>query len=423
MKKITLIFVAFIFVFASCEKDDNTPIENPGEDPTTDALWEVEIDQTGILLTDIVLDDSDNSYFFMRSSDEYILYSYDKDGTQRWTEALSFGSYLNSGIMLADDKLILSNDWDIISAYDMNDGSLLWSTTLAYSYIDMAFSNGTIYVAQSNPTDVVSQVTAIDPGSGTVNWNYLMDDHTEANISVHQNNICVVSMDNLPYPFEFGLTVLSDNGGSATEVWSHFTPNLDDYNPNKPRRASFDGLGNLYYEQSVTDTTYIYSYKVADGQENWKTKLCNYYLPDPVILYGNGKVTATYKSAESWAIVNSMATLDASTGSIIKQNDDVILEAAQVLLTGDYSRVVFNRLLNDLPSMQVYNAGGDLTSSVSATYLDGSALFGDCRITSEGSIVFARGGSIICAKANLSQAPVGSWACRKGTNGNTNSIN
>lgn len=434
MKRIPLILFAIILAFVSCTKEEITPIpDNPNnnQDTVTNSsttnslvLWEYEIDQNGVILTDLVLDNKDNSYFFSRANDEYVIYSFDKDGSLRWSKTLSFGSYLNSGIMLADNKLVLSNNYNVVAAYDLNDGTELWSTPLSVGYSDMAYSDGTIYVAQTTTWDTESQISAIDASDGTVMWDYPMDQYVETSISVYKNHICIVSEDNSPWPFEIGLTVLTDNGTGATESWKFYQArDVSPSEPVKPRRASFDGLGNLFYEESTTDTTYIHSYKVSNGQENWKKKLCNFGLPEPVILFGDGKVTASYKSDESWAIVNSIITLDASTGNTVKQNDDIILNDSQVLLTGDYSTVVFNRLLDDQPTMQVY-ANGDLTSSTSADYLGWLVTsFADCKITSDGNLVLVSGGRIVCVDAQLSPATAGTWSCRKGTNANTNSIN
>ena len=396
MKKTPLIFLAIILAFISCSKDNVTPTpEDPKNNSDTSsttenssALWQYEIDEYDALLTDLVLDNNDNSYFFARANNEYVLYSLDKNGALRWNQTIPDGSYSNSEIMLAGDKLILSYQWDVIAAYNINDGSQIWSTTLSISFSDMAYSNGTIYVAQSTTFNTESQISALEASSGTVKWDYKMDKHVEAKISVYQNDICVVTDFRLPWPWEIGLTVLTDNGTGATESWRDFKP----YDPNEvaanPYRASFDGLGNLYYEEAVADTTCIHAYKVSDGTVNWEKKLCDFGLTaEPIILFGNGIVTASYKSDESWRIGNSHMTLDASTGNTIKQNDDIILEDAQILLTSDYSTVVFNRLLDDAPTMQVYGSNGDLSSSISAGFLGNSVLFSDCRITSEGNLI------------------------------------
>ncbi len=429
MRKTPLVFIAIVLAFASCTKEDITPIpDDPDNNQDTAnnslALWEYQIDEYDALLTDLVLDNNDNSYFFAKANDEYFLYSLDKNGAVRWDQTIPFGSYLSSEIMLADDKLILSYQWDVIAAYNINDGSQIWSTTLSISFSDMAYSNGTIYVAQSSNYN--SKITALEVSSGSVKWDYKMDKHVDTKISVCQNTICVASDYRLPWPWEIGITVLTDDGTLSTKSWSDFKP----YDPNdvaaNPYRACFDGLGNLYYEEGVEDTTYIHSYKISNGQENWEKKLCNFGLPEPAILFGNGKVTASYKSDESWGIVNSLITLDASTGNTVKQNDDIILNDEQVLLTGDYSTVVFNRLVDDVPTMQLYSSSGDLASSVNADYLGWFVTsLSDCRITSEGNLIVIQGGDGIvkCAKANFIQAKAGTWSCRKGTNANTNSIN
>ncbi len=436
MKQIQLFLFAIVIAFASCTPEDIVPIPddpNNNQDNHTDtsanslALWEYKIDEYDVLLTDLVLDNNDNSYFFAKADDKYFLYSLDKIGTLRWSQELPFGSYLNSGIMLAGDKLILSYQYDIIAAYNINNGTEIWSTTLSVSFSDMAYNDGIIYVAQTTTWDTESKISAIDAGTGAVKWDYPMDKHIDTKISVYKNAICVVSEFQLPWPFEIGLTILTDNGSSATEVWRHYQPR--DNNPSepiKPRRASFDGLGNIYYEESTTDTTYIHAHKVSDGTVNWAKKLCNFGLPEPAILFGNGKVTASYKSDESWGIVNSLITLDASTGNTENQNDDIILNDEQVLLTGDYSTVVFNRLVDDVPTMQLYSSSGDLVSSASADYLGWFVTsLSDCRISSEGNLIVIQGGDGIvkCIKAGLTQAKAGTWSCRKGTNANTNSIN
>jgi hypothetical protein len=85
-------------------------------------------------------------------------------------------------------------------------------------------------------------------------------------------------------------------------------------------------------------------------------------------------------------------------------NDDIILNDSLVLLTGDYSTVVFNRLLNDQPAMQVYT-NGDLTSSTSADYLGWMVTsFVDCKITSDGNLVLVSGDRIVSVDAQLSPA-------------------
>lgn len=434
MKKIHLIFLVAILAFASCDKNEISPEKTPPDDTTnsddeintenSSVLWEYKTDYHGILLTDLVLDNNDNAYFFSRANDQYVLHSFDHDGALRWSKILAFGSYLYSRIMLAGDRLILSYQNDVIAAYDLNDGTQLWSTPLNVSFSDMAYNDGTIYVAQTTTVDTESQISAIAASDGTIKWYYSMDKHIESKLSVYKNAICVVSEDRLPWPFEIGLTILTDNGSSATKAWKFYQPrDVNPSEPIKPRRASFDGLGNIYYEESTTDTTYIHSYKVSNGQENWEKKLCNFGLPEPVILYGNGKITASYKSDESWAIVNSIITMDASTGNTVKQNDNIILNDSQVLLTGDYSTVVFNRLLDDLPTMQVY-AYGDVMSTIKADYFGLSVLnFSDFRITSDGNLLLVGGAKIMCVKANLSPTTAGTWSCRKGTNANTNSIN
>lgn len=428
MKNTTIIFLAIAIAFVSCGKDEITSVlTDPNDTLTTEnptALWEYEFDQIDVLLTDLVVDNNDNSYFFAKANEEYVLYSLDKEGALRWSSTIPFGSYLNSGIMLAGDKLILSYQYDVVAAYNLNDGSQIWSTTLTVSYSDMAFSEGIVYVAQTTTFNTESQISAIDASTGAIKWEHYMDKHIGTKISVHENQICVVSDYQLPWPFEIALTILSDNGTSATEVWSHFKPYDSNESYAKPRRATFDGLGHIYFEEDVTDTTYIHSYNVSDGQENWETKLCNFGLPEPFILYGNGIITASYKSDESWAIVNSIVTLEASTGNIIKQNDDVVLNDSQVLLTGDNSTLVFNRLLNDEPTLQVYDLNGDLINTFSADYLGMMVTsLVDCKITSEGNLVIIDQEKVMAIEANFTPALSGTWSCRKGTNGNTNSIN
>ena len=428
MKNTTIIFLAMALAFVSCGKDDITSvIVDPNDTLTTEnptALWEYKIDQLDVLLTDLVVDNSDNSYFFAKANEEYVLYSLDKEGTLRWSSTIPFGSYQNSEIMLAGDKLILSYQYDVVAAYNLNDGSQIWSIPLSISFSDMAYSDGIIYVAQTTTFDTESQISAIDANTGTINWEHHMDQHIETKISVYENQICVVSDYRLPWPFEIALTILSDNGTSATVAWSHLKSYDSNQSYARPRRATFDGLGHIYFEEDVTDTSYIHSYNVSDGQENWETKLCNFGLPEPVILYGNGIITASYKSDESWAIVNSIVTMDATTGNIIKQNDDVILNDSQVLLTGDNSTIVFNRLLNDEPTMQVYDLNGDLINASSADYLGlmVTSLI-DCRITSDGNLLVIDVEKVMAIEANFTPALSGTWSCRKGTNGNTNSIN
>jgi outer membrane protein assembly factor BamB len=426
MKNTYIILLAIIFVFVSCEKDETDSSTTDPNDTTENSsvLWEYEIDQFNVLLTDIVLDDSDNSYFFARANDEYFLYSLDNAGALRWSKTIAFGSYLNSGIMLAGDKLILSYQYDVVAAYNLSDGSEIWSTTLSVGYSDMAYNNGIVYVAQSATSNNESNISALDANTGSVKWDYFMDKHIDTKISVDQDQICVVSDDQLPWPYEIALTVLTDNGSDATLAWNISKPHVYMESEAKARRAIFDGLGNIYFEEDVTDTTYIHSYNAANGTENWETKLCNWGLPEPVILFGNGIVTASYKSSEQWAIVNSIASINATTGEIIKKNEEIISNDAQVLLTSNNSTVVFNRLLDDQPTMQIYDSYGDLTSSMSASFLGWFVTsFNDCRITSEGNLIYLNDETVICADAKLTQANSGTWSCKKGTNGNTNSIN
>jgi len=220
------------------------------------------------------------------------------------------------------------------------------------------------------------------------------------------------------------LIMFKNNGSTASVLWSKVHSYDFMITDPYPYPAIFDGQGNLLYEEATADTSYIHSYKVNSGSENWATKLFDLDLRTPTILYGDGKVIATYLDDNTWGMVNSSAVMDASNGNIVKRNSNIIQNDNQILLTGDNSHIVFNRLLNSKPTLQEYGVSGNLVKSIDFSFFSSSIhSMKDCKINSRGDILFIGGDGVVCYKAGVKPPKSGTWCTNRGSNGNTNSIN
>lgn len=436
MRQLSIYLTIILFALVSCNPDNIIPgiddlndtdsiagNDDPSDDPTNDAvLWEYKVDNYDMALTNMVVDSKDNAYFYSRVDDENVLWAINNKGELNWKITLTGGSYMQNAIMLANDKIILSYDYNVLACFNPADGSEIWKTTIT-NFSDMAFSNGTIYLAQTITWNTQSWVTAVDVNSGNIKWEKLMDKHIETKISAYQNHICFASEDQLNYPFKIGITMLTDNGDNVTENWKFYKEYDSSNIAVKSRRATFDDQGNVFYEEGTSGSTYIYSFKVADGAENWNSKLSDFELPDPALLFYPGKIVASYKSDESWGIVNSTIILNSADGKVVKKNDDIVLNDSQILLTGDYSTVVFNLLKDNQPTLQIYTSTGELSSSENMDYVGWFInSIEDARITTEGNLLIYYGDKLQCIKQSLAVPKSGTWYVRKGNNANTNSL-
>ncbi|MFA9391293.1 MAG: PQQ-binding-like beta-propeller repeat protein [Prolixibacteraceae bacterium] len=438
MRQLPIYLLIVIFVLSACNPDNIIPgiddlintdsipgmddfSDDPSDDPTNEAvLWEYE--DFDMAITDLVVDGKDNVYFYTKVDEEYVLSAINNKGEVNWKIALTGGSYMQNAIMLANDKIILSYDYNVLACFNTADGSEVWKTSIT-NFSDMAFSNGTIYLAQTITWDTQSWVTAVDVSNGDVKWEQTMDKHIATKISADQNHICFASEDQLNYPYKIGITLLTDQGDNVTIDWDFYKEYDSSDIAAKPRRASFDDQGNVFYEEGTTGSTYIYSFDVSEGTENWNTKLSDFALPDPVVLYYPGKIVASYKSDESWAIVNSTVILNSADGTVVKKNDDIVLNDNQILLTGDYSTVVFNLLKGNQPTLQIYSPTGELSVSENTDYVGWFITsIVDVRIATEGNLLIYYSDKLQCIKQDLAVPKAGTWYVRKGNNANTNSL-
>ncbi len=429
MKKLTLILLAFVIVFSSCKKEDVSPSDSSNnsntdnnDNSTTTYLWDYQFSDFDYNISkDIALDNNDNIYGIGKFDNENYVYSINKDGNLNWKVTLSEASYNKHDLItITDNELIIGYNWDKLAALNLSDGSLLWENTLTTGFVDMAYNNGILYLAQCNTFDHLSILSSISPSTGTTNWQINLDHHADPRISVYQDKICLATRNELS-TYNLGISIYKDNGSDASLLWRKSTD--IDYQSKPTTRAIFDGQGNVYYEEAAHDTSYIHSYKLSDGSENWVKKLCNYSLPDPVILYSNGKIIASYKDDDSWGIVTSIAIIDASSGNIDAQKEGVILADEQVLLQSNNSFLVFNRLKDSKPTIQVLDQTGGLVSSRNTEAFGSLISFDDCRINSSGNLVILDGEHLVCTKANYTSPTIGTWSCRQGTNKNTKSLN
>ena len=429
MKKITTILFAFIIVLASCGKtddipDDNTGGGNPGDKTVVNYTYK--ISGYDMALTGLVLDNNNNAYIYVKAGSDYKLLSIGTDGKLRWSKTLPNGQYSTdgSGIMVVNDKIILSYRYDQLGCYTTTDGSEIWDVQLSNNYSELAYNNNVVYIAQTTAFKDQSELTAYDINTGSKKWTEVMTSHHESRVSINGDYICMSTSDEATYPYKEGITMFQDNGNTVTELWSFFEI-ADGNNPIWPRKAIFDGKGNVYYETGATDSCYVFSFNQTSGNMNWKTLMSHIYPAKTTLLYGNGKIICSYYSSQMTK--ESVAIIDANSGTIVKELSSIVgsISNFQMLLTGNTETLVFNNLNNQKPTIQLYNANGTLSKNIDGGFYDGVIAYAldDAKIDSHGNLVMNLDDEILSAKLNL--APIGpnSWSYSKGTNGNTNALN
>ena len=431
MKKITTILFAFIIVLASCGKPDIVDDSNNGGDSTgseTVVNYNYKISGHDRSLTNLVLDNNNNAYIYVKAGSDYKLISIDTDGKLRWSKTFANAqhSMLGNGIMIVNDKILLSYSYDKLGCYTTTDGSEIWDVQLNKTFSELAYNNNVVYVAQS-AAYVGAELTAYDISTGFKNWTEEMNFHNLSRISIDGDYICISSRDENNHPYKSGITMFKENGNGVSELWSFYE--VDDNHLTKKfrRKAIFDGKGNVFYESGASDSCYVFSFKKNSGNLNWKSLISSAYPQKTTLLYGNGKIICSYKH-DKWSD-ESVAIIDATSGTIEKEIISVIESinnGLQMLLTGNFETLVFNNINNQKASIQLYNINGTLSKTIVADFYDsGNMTFDleDAKIDTHGNLVLSLDGIIMSAKLGLATIGTNSWNYPRGTNGDANSLN
>ena len=427
MKKIPLVLFLFIMILSSCTKtdDDGGSGDNPSGGDDTQLNYSYEISSFELSLSDIVLDNNDNVYTYIKADGDYILLSIDNAGNERWRKTLSNGSMTvgGNGIMISDGKVLLSYTYDQLACFSTSDGSEVWDNTLNNSFTQMAYSNGVVYVAQSSDVTSQSELSAYDLSSGSKKWTELLIEHTESTVSVNGNFICISTRFDDNFVFKNVVTMYQDKGNSAMEVWS-FNEICSGNNMIWPRKAIFDNSGAVLYETGASDSCYIYSFDANLGTVNWKTLLSPLFPPKTVLLAGGESIVATY-SDDDFKGLNTAAVVDATSGNVKKENSDIIgtVDYFEILLTGDMMSLVFNGENDE--KIQLFDVDGNLSKTIDIDFYDGKVTYDllDARIDSKGNLIMSLDKNIISVNLKLVPPVSGTWSSKLGTNGNTNSLN
>lgn len=429
MKKITIIIFAFIIVLASCGKTDNVDDGNNGGNPPDDNTvvnYTYKISGYDMALTSLVLDNNNNAYIYVKAGADYKLISIGSDGKLRWSKTLTNGTYSTdgSGIMVVNDKILLSYRYDQLGCYTTTDGSEIWDVQLNNNYSELAYNNDVVYVAQTTAFKNESELTAYDLSTGSKNWTEVMTSHHESCVSVDGDFICFSTSDETNTPLKEGITMFQDNGNTVAKLWSYYEI-ADGNNPIWPRKAIFDGNGNVFYETGASDSCYVFSFNQNSGNINWKSLISPYYPPKNTLLYGNGKIMCSYY--DSQMSKESVAIIDATSGTIVKELSTIIgsIGNFQMLLTGSIETLVFNNLNNQKPAIQLYNSNGTLSKTIDAGFYDGNIAYDidDAKIDTHGNLVMNLGDKILSAKLGLATIGTNTWNYSQGTNGNANTLN
>ena len=427
MKKITTILFAFIIILAACGKTDEIPEEKPDNGGDKSLVnYTYKISDYDMSLTGLVLDNNDNAYIYVKAGSDYKLLSIGTDGKLRWSKTIADGQTSTDGfgIMIVNDKILLSYRYDQLGCYSVTDGSELWDVHLNTNYSELAYNNNVVYVAQTTDFANQSELTAYDINTGSKKWTEVLTSHFESRLSLNGDKICFSTRDEDTYPYKEGITMFQDNGNSVTELWSFFEI-ADGNNPLWPRKAIFDGQGNVFYETGSSDSCYVFSFNQNSGNQNWKTLVSPVYPANNTILYSNGKVFCSYYKAEMEK--ESVAIIDANTGVLKKELNKIIgsMHEFQMLLTGNAEILVFNNIHNNKPEIQLYSANGSLSKSIDASFYNGVIAYDieDAKIDKHGNLIMNLDDEILSVKLNLATIGSNSWNYRQGTNGNTNALN
>ena len=426
MKKTVIYFLAVLIAFSSCVKDSttepSTPSDNTGNSGGSSSSlfkWEYEIvDLGGSIFNEVPLmlvDENDNVYVLnSNENQELFLVSLNKDGQKNWEVKVS-DIYNTHKIMGTNDKIIVAYSWDKLAAFSKADGTKLWEISMQNGFYDMAFSNGTIYVSENNTYNDYTTLTAISESTGNINWQKIFNKITYPKLSANNNLLSISYRNEHNYPYEYGLMVLKDNNSSFDSLWSV---------AGKPHRAIFDGQGNIYFEDDGSGSTIVRSYNAETGVENWNTQIKDITLANVVsMIYTSGKVVATYRSDDSWAIENSFAILNASDGSIIAQKENSIHDEYLLLLTGDDKILTFYQDEAGIHKI-LYNLDGSVANTEKPDYAQGIILsaYHDLKINSQGNLYILSSDYLYCAEHDLSPSPSGAWVSIHGNYNNTNNL-
>jgi hypothetical protein len=435
MKKLSLILISFFFAFAACENNSNVVVPDDEEiandsivddsttnddTPVTDnILWEYKIDAFSSMTQQIRIDNNDNTYFIGKPASTYILYSLNKLGELNWKFDIPSGQFPKNYI-LTDNKVILSAGYDNIIGLNITDGSVAWQINFpSVVNVSMAYNNSVLYLAEYDNDN--SFIKAVDTNNGNIKWEKDFNIVDDAKISVSGQYIAIVSDVFLANSdIARGIKIIKDLGTDASEEWSFYKKRTtSDY---IVPTAIFDNLGNVFYSDMTDfDSTNVYSFNLANGSQNWKTRISNFNSDYSHLLYTNGKLYASYIN-QSWSDIaysNSIAQIDASNVAILHNNEEILIWPHQMLLTGSANFVLYDF---NIPGFVKYDANMNHLS----TYEIESADIDDMRINSEGNLIVQISaypyGSIVCYKSDYAAPAANTWNTMNGNNANTNTL-
>jgi len=151
--KTTIVILALSFSVASCNKDGDPIIPDPGPGAGDHpVLWSYDIGNGGMADVIPAIDNNDNVYFSMVSENftEVIAVGLDSDGKELWKKV--FEGTTTGKVMYAGGKVFVSTGYPTaIHCLNASSGSTEWSKNLTeeYDFQDnpsMAFANNKIYL-------------------------------------------------------------------------------------------------------------------------------------------------------------------------------------------------------------------------------------------------------------------------------------
>ncbi len=411
MKRI-IILILSVFIGTgtiSCKKNEEVaPTDNTTTDSGTEnndgVSWR--IDFQGAIYSDVVLDENDNLYFLASENAGDYLYAYDKDGKAKWKSPITVPTYTESHLFYAENKIVVGIK-QTLQCFDLT-GKELWQVNLPAECSDIAYANGYIYSVGTDYIQAQSVLTAFDM-SGSQIWNAAYNEYYEPAVSAIGNNVCLTLENRGVVPNKLVIKLLKNSGTSYSTSWEHSFDrdlNVIAY----ANSASFD-KDNVYFEESAMATSYIHSYKISDGSENWSVKLSDYPLERYTILTGNGKVIATYRSTDFASEINSFKVIDANTGAITATQENIINNTRQMFLTSSGNIITF-----DADKIREFSMQGNSIADYDYSLIDNMNFFNYCITNSKNSLIAIDGGSVVCAKPNnnFTLAGTGSWNCKNG---------